>query len=164
MTLPPHLEVLDGFIRAAEQVPADAWNRAPADDSWSPAQVAEHLRLTYVVTRPELRGGQGFRVRTSRWKQWLFQFLFLRRITEQGRFPAHVPAVREIRPAPGPYDRAALLAALRDEGEQFDREFTAVRDADVRLSHPFLGHLKPADALALTTQHIRHHQKQLARR
>lgn len=161
MTLPPHLEVLDGFIRAAEQVPADAWNRAPADESWSPAQVAEHLRLTYVVTRPELRGGQGFRVRTSRWKQWLFQFLFLRRITEQGRFPANVPAVREIRPAPGPYDRAALLAALRDEGEQFDREFAAVRDADVRLSHPFLGRLKPADALALTTQHIRHHEKQL---
>jgi hypothetical protein len=164
MTLPPHLEVLDGFIRAAEQVPDDEWNRAQAGDGWSPAQVAEHLRLAYVVTRPELRGGKGFRVRTSRWKQWLFQFLFLRRITEQGRFPANVPAVREIRPAPGPYDRTALLAALRDEGEQFDREFIAVRDTNVRLSHPFLGRLNASDALALTTQHILHHQKQLARR
>lgn len=156
-----HQAALDAYLAAIQTLDASAWNRVPGPERWSPAQVTEHLRLTYVTVRAELAGEGGFRVRTRWWQQRLYQWMYLPRILREGRFPRRVPAVREIRPGPGPYDRTALLAALRTLGEECARELVRAPVGARGFRHPFLGRLPPTDALRVLSQHIRHHQKQV---
>jgi len=158
--LADHREALLAFIATAEALSADAWNAARPGDKWSPAQIAEHLRLTYVAVRADLAGQGGLRVRTKWWQQRLFRILFLPRILKQGRFPKGVPAMREIRPAGGPFDRVQVLAALQREGEGF---IAAVRTStgNERVTHPYLGPLGVDDGVRFLTQHLRHHHAQV---
>jgi hypothetical protein len=160
--LEAHREALHAFIATAQGLPAEGWNDARADEKWSAAQVGEHLRLTYVTVRAELAGGDGFRVRTRGWQQRLFRFLYLPRILRGGRFPKGVPATREIRPGPGPYDREELLEALRSEGEAFLRDASAAHgSAGAKVTHPFLGGMSVLDGVRFAAQHIRHHHAQI---
>ena len=157
-----HREALRRFLASAESLAAEAWNAQPRPEQWTPAQIAEHLRLSYHVVRSELSGQTGFRVRSSRWQQLLFRLLYLPRILKSGRFPKGVPAVREIRPENGPFDRKELLDALRTEGEQLIALIQAIPFGQgASITHPFLGKLGLLDGVRLATQHIRHHQKQL---
>lgn len=159
-----HRRALDELLAVAEAVDAGAWNVPAGDGKWSPAQVVDHLRVTYEVVRGELAGREGARIRTPWWRRWLLRRLFLPRILDSGRFPAGVPAVREIRPGPGPFDRRELLAALRREGEGFlaEAEQAASAGGAVGISHPFLGRLSVRDGIRFTAQHLRHHQPQIA--
>lgn len=157
-----HRRALDSVLRTASNVPADAWNHAPAEGKWSPAQVVEHLRMTYTTIRAELGGREGFRIRLSWLQLKLVRWRFLAAITREGRFPPGTPAVREVRPGPGPYDREQLLAQLRSEGEAFEQEIRAASASGRLLSHPFLGKLTIDEGLALVTHHLRHHEKQLS--
>ena len=154
-------EALAAFVATAASLPPNAWNAAREGDKWSPAQVAEHLRLAYVTLRAELAGQGGFRIRTKPWQRWLLRFTHLRRILRTGRFPAGVPATREIRPPAGPYDRDELLSALRAEGERFEQAVAAAPMGS-RITHPFLGRLALRDGVRFTAQHIRHHHAQIA--
>lgn len=157
-----HREALHAFIETARGLPAETWNVARAGDKWSPAQVGEHLRLTYVTVRSELAGGDGFRVRTRGWQQRLFRFLYLPRILRGGRFPKGVPATREIRPGAGPFDRDELLEALRSEGEAFLQDASSAQGSGSgKVTHPFLGGMSILDGIRFTAQHIRHHHAQI---
>lgn len=156
-----HRDAVAAFAATATQLTPDAWNAAPAPDKWSPAQVAEHLRLTYTIVRAELEGRGGFRIRTSWWQQRLFQWFYLPRILARARFPRGVPAVREIRPGPGPYDRTRMLEDLASESEVFLTQVRGIIGSNRLVSHPFLGRLDPMSGLQLVTQHMRHHHAQL---
>lgn len=157
-----HRAALESFLAVAERVPAAAWNVSSDPAKWTPAQVTEHLRLSYTTVLAELDGQRGFRVRSSWWKQRLYQLVFLPRILREGRMPRGVPAVREIRPEPGPYPQRELLDALSVEGQRLLDRLAAMRaEREVTLTHPFLGRLSLLDGLALSTHHIRHHQGQL---
>lgn len=158
--LTSHRAALLAFIETAEGIQPDGWNISPAADKWSPAQVTEHLRMTYATLSGELAGQGGFRIRTTLWQRSLFRLRYLRTILRSGRFPAGVPATREIRPGPGPYDRHELLSALSRESEKF---LAAVSSAppSALLTHPFLGRLPLLDGVRFATQHIRHHHPQI---
>jgi hypothetical protein len=152
---------LDAFIATAASLAPESWNAPRGSDKWSPAQVSEHLRLAYATIRSELAGQAGFRIRTKPWQRWLLRFTHLPRILRTGRFPAGVPAPREIRPAAGPYDRDQLLSALREEGELFAQAVAAAPAASA-ITHPFLGRLALRDGVRFSAQHIRHHHAQIA--
>jgi hypothetical protein len=158
--LADHREALLAFVATAEGLSSEAWGAARAADKWSPAQITEHLRLTYVAVRAELAGQGGMRVRTKWWQQRLFRFIFLPRILKQGRFPKGVRAMREIRPAGGPFDRAEVLVGLQREGEGF---IAAVRTSTgkERVTHPYLGPLGVDEGVRFLTQHLRHHHAQV---
>src|SRR5262249_52828310 len=158
--LATHKGALQDFIASAEKVQSSAWNLPMQAGRWSPAQVAEHLRLSYTTVRAELSGHGGFRVRTTWWQQRLLRVLYLSRILKSGRFPKGVPATREVRPAGGPFDRQQLLLALRQEGEQFIQEVRLASDR-ATITHPFLGKLALADGVRFMTQHIGHHHSQI---
>ena len=56
-------QAVDAFLTAARTVPAVQWGKARAPGKWSPAQVAEHLALTYEINRGVLHGtAPSFRV------------------------------------------------------------------------------------------------------
>jgi len=156
-----HREALQAFVATAEGLTADAWNARRPGDKWSPAQVAEHLRLTYAIVLAELAGRGGFRIRTKWWQQRFFRFLYLPRILERGSFPKGVPATREIRPGDGPFDRSTLLAALQREGEELLQTIDGGDVANPSVTHPFLGKLGPVDGMRFLTQHLRHHHAQI---
>ncbi|HEX3128369.1 MAG TPA: hypothetical protein VH394_13650, partial [Thermoanaerobaculia bacterium] len=116
-----HRKALDEFINTARSIPLDLWNAPRSGDKWSPAQIAEHLRLSYVAASSELAGKGGLRMRTKRWQQWFLRPVYLTPILRKGRFPKTVPTIREIKPEPGSFDREELLSAFREEGESFLR-------------------------------------------
>lgn len=157
-----HRRALRDFIATAEAIAPAAWNAPAAGGKWSPAQVAEHLRLSYATSRAELAGRPGFRVRTTWWQRRIGRLLHLPRILAAGRFPAGVPAVREIRPGEGPFDRRELLAAFRDEGERFLADAAAAAgDRRATITHPFLGSLTLRQGVRFLAQHVRHHHAQI---
>jgi hypothetical protein len=157
-----HRAALSAFIAAAERVPAPAWNASSHPDKWTPAQITEHLRLSYTTVRSELAGTGGFRVRTSWWRQRLMRLLYLPRILREGRMPRGVPATREIRPSGGPFAQRELLEALREEGEALLGQLEArQKTGEVTVTHPYLGKLNLLEGLGLSTTHIHHHRKQL---
>jgi hypothetical protein len=158
--LTDHRDSIEEFSAAARAVEAAAWERRPAPDKWSPSQIAEHLRITYDVILRELRGGAGIRVRLPWWRRSLLRATVLRGIVRHGRFPGRAPAVREIRPGDGPYERAATLAALADLSQAFLREIEA--HPDKRLSHAFFGRMAAPAGLRMLAAHNRHHAAQLA--
>jgi hypothetical protein len=156
-----HRRALRDFISMAEAIPPADWNAPVREEKWSPAQVTEHLRLSYAAVRAELAGQGGLRIRTKWWQQRLFRLLYLPRILKSGRFPRGVPAIREIRPASGPFDRQQLLAAFRDEGERFLDAVGAAHTDTAAISHPFLGRLTLVEGVRFMTRHVRHHQAQI---
>lgn len=156
-----HRQALEAYLATAAAISGERWNAPLATGKWSPAQVTEHLRLSYAAIRRELAGGPGFRIVTSWWQRQLVRLLYLPRILSSGRFPAGIRAPREIRPPEGEYSQADLLASLRTEGEEL---LAAVVVTPLRTSvtHPFAGRLGIIDGIRLATQHLRHHHRQIA--
>lgn len=157
-----HRRALDELVAAAAAVPAARWNAAPAPGKWSPAQVAEHVRITYGVVLAEIGGGQGMRLRTSWLRRTLLRRLVMPWMLRNRRFPKGAPAVREIRPGDGPFDQAEVLAGLRAEGERFLAAVAALElGRFAGITHPFFGRMEPVAGLKLLTLHTQHHQAQL---
>ena len=76
-----------------------------------------------------------------------------------GEFPRGAPAVREIRPGPGPFDRSATLSALGDLTSRFESELS--RRSDAQVSHAFFGRMRAPVGLRVLALHNRHHRAQL---
>jgi len=170
-TLPPpvslqaeietHREILREFIGSAETLDSAAWQAPGSVDHWSPAQIAEHLRLSYTTILADLSGQAGFRIRTKWWQRRVLRVLYLREILRNGIFPPKTPATREIRPGDGPFDREQLLSELLRAGEQFVETVASASSDRRAITHPFFGKLSLLDGVRLMTQHIRHHQAQM---
>jgi len=157
-----HRMAIAAFIDAARAVPDDRWNASRTDGKWSPAQIAEHLRLSYATLRRELEGEVGFRVRVGPAKRLLLRLTVLRRMLRQRVFPQGAPATREIRPGGGPFEREATLAGLAGEAGAFGERLTARRDErGTHVTHPFFGALDPLQGLELCALHVDHHRAQL---
>lgn len=157
--LTDHRRALDAFLARARAVDPANWNLPTREGKWSPAQVAEHLRLTYQVVGGELAGGTGLRIRSSWWLRTLLRFKVLPAILERGAIPANAGAPRELRPGPGPFDREATLAELTRLGAAF--EATLPSRASATVTHHIFGTLKVPAMLRFATVHLDHHSRQL---
>jgi hypothetical protein len=147
------------FLAAARAVEEEGWERRSAPGKWAASQVAEHLRVTYEVLLRELRGGSGMRIRLPWWRRAVLRATVLPRIVARGSFPAGAPAVREIRPGEGPFDRAATLDGLETLAAAFGEQLEAQPGAS--LSHAFFGKMTAAVGLRVLAAHNRHHAAQL---
>ncbi len=158
-----HQRAVNDFLAAARAVPLERWEFAPDAPHWTPAQIAEHVRLTYEVVGAQFAGGPGLRVRTSWWVRTLLRWRFLNRILESGVFPSGARAPREIQPGSGPFDRETLLAGLeRAARVTEERLISRWTDPTCVMTHHVFGELHPPQGARLVTVHTRHHATQLA--
>ena len=158
-----HREALASFLAAAEALSEASWNAPRAPGKWSPAQIAEHLRLTCETIQAELERRGGFRVRTGWVRRSLLRAVVMPRILRSRRFPQGAPAVREIRPdAAARPDRRETLDALRRRADSLVAALEAADPERVpSVTHPFFGRLDPLKGLDLSTIHVQHHHAQI---
>jgi hypothetical protein len=157
-----HREAAALFVTRAAGVPAEHWKAARAPGKWSPAEIAEHLALTYEHLLAELRGGKAMRVKGS----WLLRlgarYKFLPGLIRDGIIPQGVRAPREVRPEMPSGDSEQTLERFRMLSMDFENEITARRaSGGGTLTHPYFGKLGPERGIRFVEVHIRHHTRQL---
>lgn len=159
-----HQTAVATFISKAQALTAAEWEAPIAPDKWSPGQIAEHLRLTYVTVGGEVDGGQGIRIRTPTWVRPWLKFRYLRQILRSGQLPAGARAPREARPRDGPFDRAATLAALAEAAATFEDAIARRWEGrEAVLTHHVFGSMPIRTGLRFVTVHTEHHTRQLPR-
>lgn len=161
---PRHVEhrlAVREFVESARALDPETWQRS-LNGKWSPAQIAEHLSLTYAALLQEMAGGSAVRVRTPAWQRLLLRWTILPGLLKHGRIPRGARAVREVRPGDGPFEQREVLDRLPVRCEQF---LEALGDPphsrSARVTHPFFGKLNSDTAVRFCTVHIIHHQRQL---
>ena len=159
-----HQRAVAEFVEAARAIAPGDWERKPDETHWSPAQIAEHVRMTYDVVGEQFVGGPGLRVRTKWWTRLLLRWKFLDGILENGVLPKGARAPREVRPGDGPFEREALLGAIeRAALVTEDRLVAAWTNANAVMTHHVFGRQNPPQGARLVTVHTAHHAAQLRR-
>ena len=157
-----HREAIASAVRAVRSVDARLWEAPCASGKWSPAEIAEHLCLSYGPLLTELDGGSGYVLRVRGWKRLLARWRYLPVILERGVFPPGVRAPREARPAGHAPSPEAAAERLAEGASRFERRLIeAQASGPVRLTHAYFGRLAAPQILRLLAVHARHHRAQL---
>jgi uncharacterized damage-inducible protein DinB len=156
-----HRQAIASCAATIRAVPAAAWTRERAAGKWTPAQIAEHLRIAYEPLLAEVGGGAGMALRLPWWQRRLVRWRYLGLIL-RGGFPKSAPAPREIRPTGHSASPEEAANRLSENAAQFlDRLGDAALRGPVQLTHPYFGGLSALQILQLLTSHARHHQSQM---
>ncbi|MEP6994615.1 MAG: DinB family protein [Acidobacteriota bacterium] len=155
-----HRETVHAVVETIRALDPSTWTQSREPGKWSPAQIAEHLRIAYDPPLAELSGGTGFAVRLPGWKRRLFRWIALPGFL-RGRFPKGASAPREIRPTGQSESPEEAGRRLGEGAEVFlARLLEAERSGPVRLTHPYFGKLSALQIVKLLTSHARHHGAQ----
>ncbi|HEY1434589.1 MAG TPA: DinB family protein, partial [Thermoanaerobaculia bacterium] len=152
-----HRAAIEALSRLVESQDPALWAKAPAPGKWSPAEIAQHLLLSYEVVEAELAGGPGFRIVLPWWKRLPLRWAVLPKILA-GRFPKGAPAPRESRPRTGaasPAEAARILRAHATRLEEHLADAGAI--GRVRVAHPYFGRVTVPQMLKLAAVHAAHH-------
>lgn len=159
-----HQVALAAYLDAAARLPEGAWTQPWKPGKWTPAQITEHLSMTYSVFIGEVNGGQGMKLKLTPLRRRILRMFLLPHMLFHRTFPRGAPAPRELRPAEtttSPRDQA--LARMRELGERFEREASRARVAGWKhVTHPFFGPIDLTRGMRLAAVHIEHHTRQLA--
>jgi hypothetical protein len=157
-----HQTAVAELLAAARAIDAAQWERKPDALHWSPAQIAEHVRLVYDVVGEQFDGGPGLRVRTPWWLRVVLRWKFLKNLLETGKFPRGARAPREISPGDGPFPRDTVLAALEQSANAMEAKLMRRwEDPNCLVTHHVFGALRPPQGARLVTVHTAHHARQL---
>jgi hypothetical protein len=156
-----HREAIEALARTVESLDRGAWTVAREPGKWSPAEIAQHLILSYGPPLAELSGGAGFAVRLPWWKRTVLRWTVLPKILYAEKFPKGAPAPKEARPKEGAASPEAASRLLRENAEQFELRLFEVHAArSVRLTHSYFGKLTAPQILKLMAVHAHHHLAQ----
>ena len=157
-----HRDAIRTYLARAGSLPDSAWITPRAPGKWSPAELTQHLILTYEALVAELSGGPGIRVRVKGWRLLTLRLFVMPRFLKHGIVPPGVRAPKETAPAAGDPDRGAGLARLQEASRTFE---DLARGGEGRrgstVTHPFFGRLSLAQGVRFAEVHVRHHTGQL---
>lgn len=157
-----HREAVAVFLFRARKVSEETWKMPRAPGKWSPAEIAEHLSLTYQHLLRELRGGPPARVKGSRLFRFVARYRFLPKLLRDGTIPPGVRAPREVRPQMPAEERTEALERFQALSVEFEEEITSRRGSGGgTLTHPYFGTLDADRGIRFVEVHIRHHTRQL---
>lgn len=159
-----HQVALAAYLDAASALSADAWTRPWAPGKWTPAEITEHLALTYRTVVAEVRGGPPMRLKLTPFRRRMLRLLLLPHMLFHRKFPRGAVAPREVRPTSEGPPRDQALTELRVLGEEFEREAERARAAGVgQVTHPYFGSLDLTRGVRFCALHIEHHARQLGK-
>lgn len=143
------------FIAALDGT-ASHWAVPVRPGKWSPAEVSEHIRLSYKEGAQLARGDQSGFPRAPAPLRPIIR-LFFRRILKRGTFPKS-RTFKSLTPLAGAPDPTVAADAIRTALADCEAAFRALRGP---LAHPAFGAVDPADYMRFLGYHTRHHQGQL---
>jgi hypothetical protein len=157
-----HRGAVERFVASARTISPDRWAEPVSPGKWSPAEIAEHLSLTYDRILAELNGGPPVRVKVKGFKLLLLRLTVMPRFLGAGYVPPGVRAPREILPVAANPDRAQSLARFEERAAEFERVMAErLPMGKLRVTHPFFGRLTLVQGVRFVEVHLRHHTKQL---
>ncbi|HEX2204676.1 MAG TPA: DinB family protein, partial [Longimicrobium sp.] len=118
-----HRVALAAYLDTAEGLSDEAWTRPWAPGKWTPAEITEHLTMTYEVVIGEMETGRGMAMKTSGWRLRLLRWVLLPHILFHRSLPLKARAPREVRPASVRAPRHEALRQLQALGETFEQRF-----------------------------------------
>lgn len=149
---------VEEFLGATRGV-AGAWTAPVRPGKWSPAEVAEHINLSYRQTTELLEGRPaGFPNLPFFLRPLLRRFAF-RPVLATGRFGRPVKTFASFTPTDLARDPAEAEARLRSSLERFEAGVRSVTSPIIR--HPAFGTIAVSDYVLFQAIHTRHHQGQL---
>lgn len=158
-----HSDAAAAVAAAAERIPPEKWMAPRGAGKWSPAQVLEHLSLSYDVLNRELTGGPGMQIRTKLWQRVFLRFTMLPKLMRGGGFPEGARAPREVREPVGNPDQRAAIASFRERAAKFEALADGAQHSGRRvlLTHAYFGRSNVRNAVLLCARHVEHHEAQL---
>lgn len=157
-----HQEVVARYLATADRVAADRWETGPREGKWSPAEVTQHLVLTYRAMADEQEAGLEVPVRLPRARAWFLRTFALPRLLAGRPFPPGVRAPREVRPAGPVPPRRQLITEFSEATSAFAAAYQrAAARRGARATHPFFGRLTLLDMYRFAALHTEHHRRQL---
>jgi hypothetical protein len=157
-----HHVALAAYQEAALRLDHAEWERPWATGKWTPAQITEHLTLTYESLLADLCEGRPMKARLGPWRQKITRWIFLPHILFHRTFPLRVVAPRELRPERARAKQADALRILEQMGERFEDELgRAFRAGGGCLTHPYFGQVDPVRGLRFIAVHMEHHRRQI---
>jgi hypothetical protein len=151
--------VTEFLARARRVGPAD-WNRAPASDRWSPAQITEHVALAYEHTRGLLSGQQ--RPGLPRLLRPVVRYFYVRPVLRTGKFPPRGKAPPPFRPSGSPAPAESLCQRLEMAAQALEADLERLlSQGRPSMEHPIFGRVPSPDVLRFQAYHTAHHRQQL---
>jgi hypothetical protein len=159
-----HRVAVAAYLESADGLDEGAWKRPWATGKWTPAQITEHLTLSYEALLAELCEGRAMALKMTPWRRRLSRWIILPHILFHRSFPLRVPAPREIRPGPPRAGQKEALRALEQLAERFEERLQdAYLSGGGGLTHPYFGPVDPVRGLRFVAVHLEHHRRQVAR-
>lgn len=156
-----HGDALAATVDTMLEIDPEAWERPWAEGKWSPAQICEHLVLTYEGAIRDLAGDGTVRAKVGpRWQRALRWFL-LPHILFHRNFPLRANAPREWRPEGQGIDAAEAASSLPEVAQRFETEAARAYEEGRSLNHPYFGSVDALRALRLAAVHLEHHRRQM---
>lgn len=156
-----HTEAVSTLAATAARAPEAQWRDPRTEGKWSPAEIVEHLTITYDVLLRELAGGGGMAIRTSLWQRMLLRVTMVPRILRGDGFPKGARAPREVRPQMPAHGRQQALARFEQRAATFAAAAADARHSRARLTHAYFGKSSLKNTLVFCARHIEHHRAQL---
>ena len=142
--------------------PDDDWQRAPAG-KWTPAQIVEHLALSFEFSARGFESASGAQVRRPKKPlEWISTWF----VFGVGWIPPGVRAPRRATPA-GRIEAGDARRHFEDglaRWAALDGRPAAERNPAVFVHHPRMGDLDQDEWLRFHLWHCRHHARQIERR
>ena len=161
MALAANLTAVRDFNAATDTLGA-VWTTPRAPGKWSPAQLAEHIAVSYEVSSRMLRGEDVGLRPVPRLLRPLLRWFVIRNILETGNFGRPARTFKPFEPVSPSANPAAARARLDASVAAFEKQVRAGTPiGDFTFVHPAFGKLHVSDYVRLQEVHTRHHMKQL---
>ena len=162
--LDEHQVALAAYLDAGGRVTDAAWTQPWSPGKWTPAEITEHLAMTYRVFIGEVGGGPAMQLKLTPFRRRILKTLMLPHMLFHRTFPRGARAPRELRPDPASLrGRTEALADLRALGERFVHEAERAREGGWNhVTHPYFGTIDLTRGMRLCAVHLEHHTRQVA--
>mgnify|MGYP001482836246 FL=1 len=150
------------FAAAARSVAPARWSQPVAPGKWTPAQIVEHVAISYEVAARALAGDSSMGS-APRFLRPIIRALGFNGVLRKGAFPTKQKGPRVFAPSAAPPVLEGGITRLEQAVATFEAKAREMEHGGTHeFEHTFFGRLAVADYVRFSELHTKHHQQQLA--